>query len=185
MPLHELDLPTYVAAIRRHLGDPPTRVAESTAVMGVASRLWSATVVPAATQGVLADPSALVARHVDGALALGLRSTTPLPADPATLRAVVLDVLTPVVEALRVSTRMLWANVAASLHAVPRVHGLPRAAPWCADLMASAPLAGHLDVEAGVARRSATCCLFYRVPGAAVCGDCVFDVAPPARRAAG
>lgn len=146
--------------------------------MGLASRWWSAVLVPAVTYGIAPEASSLMARHVDGALELGVRSLTPMRADPARVRDSTVQVLGPVIEHLRVSSRMLWANVAASLHAVPRVHALPPATAWCSHLLAEDPLAGHLKVGGGQARRRATCCLFYRVPGAGVCGDCLFEVAP-------
>lgn len=182
MPLAELDLDAYVSAIGVRLGGPPPRVAESAAVMGIASRLWSAALMPAVTHGIAPSASDLLARHVDGALELGLRSTTAVQADPAYVHAIAIQVLEPVIERLRVSSTLLWANVAASLHAVPRVQALPSARAWCEQLLDADPLRGHLDVRGGVARRRTTCCLFYRVPGATVCGDCVFDAAPQARR---
>lgn len=161
------------------LGDPPLRVGESAVVMGVASRLWSVLVVPAARDRVLVDPAALCARDDDGAVVLGVRPG-PGPADPSaddvatTLHAV----LDPVVAAFDLAPRLLWGNVAASLHAVPRVHGVPEAVPLVADLLARAPLAGELDELGGGHARRRTCCLFYLVPGGGLCGDCVLDAVP-------
>jgi len=163
-------------------GDPaavPLRVGQSAVVMGLASRLWSLTVVPAARSRVLVDPAAIRWRDEDGAVELGVEGARgwldPAPADVWT---VVRGVLAPVVGALPLAPRLLWGNVAASLHAVPRVHGLPAAEPLVADLLARAPLAGELEVRTDGRARRRTCCLFWEVPGGGLCGDCVLDRVP-------
>ena len=167
------------ARVCRRLGDPPLRVGESAVVMGLASRLWALLVVPAARDRVLIDPAAICARDDDGAVVLGVREMAGRR-DPTNddVDGVLFAVLGPVVAALALAPRVLWGNVAASLHAVPRVHGVPEAAPLVADLLSRAPLAGELDEVGGGRARRRTCCLFYLVPGAGLCGDCVLDAVP-------
>jgi hypothetical protein len=183
VPLADLVAGGLAERICTRLGEPPRRVGESAVVMGVASRLWSVTVVSAARDGVLVDVEALVGDDDEGALVLGLAQPRGF-LDPTVeeVDAAIQRVLQPLVESFDLSPHLLWGNVAASLHAVPRVHDLPAAEPLVADLLTRAPYAGQLDASlagpvAGRARRR-TCCLFYLVPGAGVCGDCVFDVAP-------
>lgn len=179
VPLAEVDLPALAAAVNRRMGEPPARVGWSAAVMGLASRLWSVTVVPWVTHRVLVDPACLVVRDDAGAVTLGvLDPRGSVDAGLEDLDRAWRSVLEPVVAAVPLADRLLWGNVAASLHAVPRVHHLPAARPVVADLLAGPDLADALDeLPDGRARRR-TCCLFYLVPGAGLCGDCVFDVAP-------
>lgn len=179
LPIASLVAGGLAERICRRLGGPPLRVGESAVVMGVASRLWSVLVVPAARDGVLVDPDAICARDDDGAVVLGVRPG-PGRSSPSTddVAAVLHAVLDPVVAAFDLAPRLLWGNVAASLHAVPRVHGVPEAAPLVADLLGRAPLAGELDEQPGGRARRRTCCLFYLVPGGGLCGDCVLDAVP-------
>jgi len=147
--------------------------------MGVASRLWSVTVVSAVRDRVLVDEKALVASDDQGALVLGLAQPRGfLAPDADDVDAAVQWVLRPLIDGLDLAPRLLWGNVAASLHAVPRVHDLPEADPLVADLLARQPYAGELDEAVGGRARRRTCCLFYLVPGAGLCGDCVFDTVP-------
>ncbi len=162
------------ARISRRLGGAPPAVGHSAVSMGIASRLWALTLVPALRDGIVVDPAAVCARDDDGAVVLGVRpgeGWTALTVDD--LHDVVLAVLTPLVERLPLSPRLHWGNVAASLATVTRVHPLRGAGPVVADLLERAPLAGSMD---GPRRR--TCCLFYLAPGAGLCGDCALDRVP-------
>jgi hypothetical protein len=179
VPLADLDLDDLGAAVTRRMGGAPERTGRSAALMGLASRLWSVTVVPYVDAGVLVDPACLVARHDDGALVLGVRDPRGrTDATLAELDAAVRSVLEPAIAAIALAPRLLWGNAAASLHAVPRVHHLPTARPVVEALLAGPGFAGELDVLPDGRTRRRTCCLFYLVPGAGLCGDCVFDVAP-------
>jgi hypothetical protein len=149
--------------------------------MGVASRLWSVSVVPFVTDGVLVDPACLLARHDDGTLVLGVRE--PRGRSGATvddLDSAIRSVLEPMIARIPLAGRLLWGNVAASLHAVPRVHAVPGARPVVDALLAGPRLDGELVVTEDGRPRRRTCCLFYLVPGAGLCGDCVFDGPPGA-----
>jgi hypothetical protein len=162
------------ARVTRRLRGAPDRVGHSAVSMGVASRLWSLTVVPASRDGVVVDPAAVCARDDDGSVLLGVRGPRGLAGVTADdVHDVVMAVLEPLVAALPLSPRLHWGNVAASLAVVPRVHGLPAGDPLVADLLSRPPLAGLLD---GPRRR--TCCLFYLAPGAGLCGDCSLDHVP-------
>ena len=181
VPLADLDLRALAASVCRRLGNPPMRVGWSAALMGVASRLWSVSVVPFVTDHALVDPGCLLVRDDDGAVVLGVRN--PRARTDATvgdLDHAVRGVLEPMITAIPLADRLLWGNAAASLSAVPRVHALPGARAVVDVLLAGPGFAGELvPAEGGRARRR-TCCLFYLIPGAGLCGDCVFEV-PPAR----
>jgi hypothetical protein len=179
VPLADLDLAELAAAVCLRLGGAPMRVGWSAALMGVASRLWSVTVVPFVSDGVLIDPACLLIRHDEGAVVLGLREPRGRTSvDLENLDRAVRSVLEPMIARIPLADRLLWGNVAASLHAVPRVHALPAARDVVDALLTGPQLEGELvPAEDGRARRR-TCCLFYLVPGAGLCGDCVFEVAP-------
>ncbi|AXT83752.1 hypothetical protein C6I20_00065 [Aeromicrobium sp. A1-2] len=85
---------------------------------------------------------------------------------------------------------MLWGNVASSLSGAQTMLAAARPDRAAAGgriiggLLDQGVLHGTGDlhgVRPGFVRRS--CCLFYRLPSAGVCGDCVLDRAPsPAPR---
>jgi hypothetical protein len=179
VPLAELDVAAYSEAICHRLGGAPLRVGQSALLMGVASRLWSLTVVPAARDGILPDPAGFTVRQDAGAVVLGVAEVRGFLAPTADdVHELALGVLRPLVDALPLSERLLWGNAAASLCAVPRVHDLPEAVALVGDLVHRSPYAGELDLLGDGRARRRTCCLFYEVPGAGLCGDCVFDHAP-------
>ena len=121
----------------------------------------------------------------------GLRSAAALLVDTA-----VADVVAPVLAAFRygfrVSDKVLWGNVSSGLGGAVTMLGAAR--PDRADvtaglverMLALPPLSGTGELvhpvrsrpERFFVRRS--CCLFYRVPGAGTCGDCVLT--PPGVR---
>ncbi|MEU4098026.1 (2Fe-2S)-binding protein [Streptomyces sp. NPDC026673] len=185
-----------VAEVGRRLGTPERRVAASLAHQGLAARLWSVALGPAALTGRMPDLSG-------GRLWWHPGRSTPdelwLPESPHEVPAARLrdDVLyghlVPLGEAVHavsgVSSRLLWGNAASALAGTLRVlhawclgeGGRPdaaaRAVALTAELMADPLLrdAGVLALTGSAApayaRRS--CCLYYRVPGGGLCGDCV------------
>ncbi|MFE7948543.1 (2Fe-2S)-binding protein [Streptomyces sp. NPDC057426] len=190
-------LSARVDRVGARLGAPERRVAASIAHLGLAARLWSTALGPAALFGRFPDldPSRL---HWDGALTspddLWWAGTATRPATVADLReAVQLAHLVPLHEALRrdgrISPRLLWGNAGSALAGVlreltrwARAQDRPevaaRAGALVTGLFAHPDLAGTVQ---GPALRRTSCCLYYRCPSGGLCGDCVFDH-PPARR---
>ncbi|RCV48422.1 hypothetical protein DEF23_17095 [Marinitenerispora sediminis] len=181
------------------------RVAASLLYQGLAARLLSPALGCALWHGRVPDPAALRWRLVDaGPLPLRLAEDRMLPAaaaDPperlsGLLHRHVLDgVLAPLAESLRelvrIERRLLRGNAASAL--VGAAGLLARARPRHAAAAAAVtrallagPLAGTGELRApGSAgldrfvRRS--CCLYYRLPGGATCGDCALRHTGPRR----
>ncbi|GGP32559.1 hypothetical protein GCM10010287_50720 [Streptomyces variabilis] len=168
------------------------RVAASVAHQGLAARLWSVALGCAALHDSVPDLAPDTVRwNPEGSAPddLWLAEVRPLPADAATVAAVVLHGhLEPLSAALRarhrVAPALLRGNAASALAAAAREiarHARPEAAARAARL--SGELLAH-PLLAGAGGRTATgfrrrsCCLYYRVPGGGVCGDCCF-VRPP------
>jgi iron complex transport system ATP-binding protein len=174
--LHQLD--GIAERICARLGGPPLRVGQSTYVLGLAARVWGATLGPLVREGVLPDPAALVVRDDEGAISLGMsRYEGWRDVTPADLHRQVTGALQPVLDQLPLAPRLLWGNVASALHAAPRVLELPAARPWADAVLAMPPLAGEM-----LGGRRRTCCLFYEVHGGGLCSDCVLTRVPPRAR---
>ncbi|MFI8403890.1 (2Fe-2S)-binding protein [Streptomyces sp. NPDC085463] len=187
-------LTARVDRVAARLGAPERRVGASVAHLGLAARLWSTALGPAALYGRFpdTDPAEL---YWDGALTspddLWWAGSATRPGTAADLRAAVQEAhLVPLHAALRrdgrISPRLLWGNAGSALVGAlrelnrwARAHGRPDAADRAAALVAE--LLDHPDL-AGTVRgprlRRASCCLYYRCPGGGLCGDCVFDHAP-------
>ncbi|MFC7978402.1 (2Fe-2S)-binding protein [Streptomyces cinereoruber] len=187
-------LTARVDRVAARLGAPERRVGASVAHLGLAARLWSTALGPAALYGRFPDldPAEL---YWDGALIspddLWWAGSATRPATAADLRAAVQEAhLAPLHAALRrdgrIASRLLWGNAGSALAGAlreltrwARAHGRPDAADRAAALVAE--LLDHPDL-AGTVRgprlRRASCCLYYRCPGGGLCGDCVFDHAP-------
>ncbi|MFD9123825.1 (2Fe-2S)-binding protein [Kitasatospora sp. NPDC059571] len=207
-PLRELyghgadgPLARRIADVGRLLGTDEPRVAASTVHLGLAARLWSVALGPAVLGGAVPDldPDRVHwALPPQGPLDLWL----PQPPAPAAgpladrlHRAVLAANLAPLADAVRayapVAPGLLAGNAASALVGTVRVlaaapgtaaEGVRTAAALVRDLLGRPPLrgAGGFTAAGGRFRRT-SCCLYYRVPGGGVCGDCVFD-RPPARR---
>ena len=105
--------------------------------------------------------------------------------DAKVLRPIVAPVLEAFGRTFAVSSQVLWGNVASSLAGALTM--LRTARPDRADvatqivgqLLEHGTLAGTGDLDpAGLSFVRRSCCLFYRVPGAGICGDCVLDDVP-------
>ncbi|MFB0630065.1 (2Fe-2S)-binding protein [Streptomyces sp. AB3(2024)] len=189
-PLDELygeHLAPYVAEVGRRIGSGPGRVAASTAQFGIASRLWSLGLGCAALGGAIPDldPARLWWRlPAAGSLELWLPEPAARPA--AALGESVLGNLAVLDAALRerygVSAKVLRGNAASGLVGalrvlLDRVPARPAVELAGALLADGGPLAGtgtfvH-EEGLGVAFVRRSCCLYYRVPGGGLCGDCV------------
>jgi hypothetical protein len=173
------------------------RVAASIAFQGLAARVLSAPFATVARHGVLPDLTA-DALHWRPAAAgpWPLWCADPAARDPGELATLLFDDhLGPLVEAVRaqvsVSERVLWGSVASSVASAKRLVGTPEATELAGRLLAAEPLSGAGDLVAPTGPdldwsfRRRSCCLYYRVPGGGLCGDCVLRprwTLSPARR---
>lgn len=186
-----------IAHVRGVLGSDD-RVAASITFQGLAARVLSAPLAAAVLHGVLPALTADALRFrvsADGPLPLWCAAPSARPVtDPGTAVAGLAELLLdghlgPLVAAVRaqvpISARLLWGNVASAVAAGKRlvVEQRPaaerRAAEVARGLLDTGPLAGSGELRApeGTDRvwtfRRRSCCLFYRVPGGGLCGDCV------------
>ncbi|MFF4249744.1 IucA/IucC family C-terminal-domain containing protein [Streptomyces sp. NPDC001663] len=173
-----------VEKVAHSLRAPEPRIAASIAQQGLAARLWSVMLGCAAVYGRVPDLDAGLLRWDPDAGApddLWLSEVRPLSADAATVADVVLHGhLEPLAAALRAHYRiapgLLWGNAASALVGAARQLGAPARA-LTAELLAHPLLAGTGTLT-GTAFRRRSCCLYYRVPGGGVCGDCCFTRPP-------
>lgn len=181
-----------VRKVARSLRAPELRVAASIAHLGFTARLWSVALGSAALYGRVPDLDPRLLRWDADASApdeLWLAEVRGLPAER--IGEVVREGhLVPLAAALRaqlpLSERLLWGNAASALMGAVRqidrwaaVNGrtevASRARARAAELFAHPTLAGTLDPAT---RRRRSCCLYYRLPGGGLCGDCCFDRPP-------
>ncbi len=191
-----------IAAVGAALGTGG-RVAASIAFQGIAAQVVAPLFAAVAVHGVLPDAAWPGDRVGAIAATLhwrpggagpwlwwpgGAGRTVPCP-DPDVLGAVLAGLLTPVVAAVRarvpVSERVLWGNVASSvasarqLVAAARPDAAGAATAVARHLLTTPPLAGTAALRApeppdvGWTFRRRSCCLYHRVPGGGLCGDCV------------
>ncbi|WP_435240718.1 (2Fe-2S)-binding protein [Streptomyces cucumeris] len=184
------------------------RVAASLVFQGLAARLWSLALAPAALHGRVPDlrPDALwwnPARMApDDLWHPGPWRTHGEPAGVAGQLAHTAHVhLLPLHHAVRtacpVSGRLLWGNAASALAGSLRVFhdwcrargrgdAADRATALVHTLLRTPPLTGTGTLTtAPLAFRRRTCCLYYRVPGGGLCGDCGLSRTPRTERGAG
>ncbi|MFE0582366.1 (2Fe-2S)-binding protein [Streptomyces sp. NPDC058874] len=177
----------YVAEVGRRIGSGPGRVAASTAQFGIASRLWSLGLGCAALAGQVPD---LAADRVWWQLpeAGSLRFWLPAPAARPVedLGESVLGNLALLEAGLRerygLSPTVMRGNTASGLvgalrvliDRVPAGAALGLARGLLADGGALAGTGTFVHEQGlGVAFVRRSCCLYYRVPGGGLCGDCV------------
>ena len=105
--------------------------------------------------------------------------------DALVLRPIVMPVLEAFGRTFALSPQVLWGNVASSLAGAltmlrtARPDRADAATRLVGELLEHGTLAGTGDLDpAGPSFVRRSCCLFYRVPGAGICGDCVLDEAP-------
>ncbi|MGX1566926.1 (2Fe-2S)-binding protein [Streptomyces sp. NPDC055506] len=175
---------------------PELRVAASITHQGLAARLWSVALGCAVLHGSAPDLDARLLRwDADGSAPddLWLTGVRPLPGDAATVAdTVLLGHLEPLAAALRAHYRLapglLRGNAASALAGAAReldrwarrhdrTDTAARARSLAAELLAHPLLAGSGTLT-GTAFRRRSCCLYYRVPGGGVCGDCCFTQPP-------
>lgn len=189
-------LTARVDKVAARLGAPERRVAASIAHLGLAARLWSLALGPAALFGRFPDlvPDAL---HWDPLHTspddLWIADPGELPGTADRIREQIqYGHLVPLAEAVRrdgnISPQLLWGNAGSALAGAvrelvtwSRANGRPDVAQRARAL--AAELFDHSDLRStgsphGPAFRRRSCCLYWRCPGGGLCGDCVFDRAP-------
>ncbi|MFF2995136.1 (2Fe-2S)-binding protein [Streptomyces sp. NPDC057950] len=181
-----------VRKVAEGLRAPEPRVAVSVAQQALAARLWSIALGAAAVYGHLPDLDPELLRwDPDGSAPddLWLSEVRVLPVT-AIGTVVGEGHLRPLETALRsryrVSRGLLRGNAASALAGAwrqldrwARTHGrtdvADRARTLAVGLLRGPGAAGTLDPRT-LRRRS--CCLYYRLPGGGLCGDCCFDRPP-------
>ncbi|WP_119729992.1 (2Fe-2S)-binding protein [Thermomonospora amylolytica] len=182
------------------LGTAEPRVAASTAHLSLAARLWSPVLGCALLHGVV--PSLAALRHraaAPGVVPLWLaelRGRRPERAQDLA-EAVYCAVIDEQLEAVNAFVRerfpvaegLLWGNAASALIGTLRVVAAARPAhagaarDLAARLLALGRLRGTGVLHGpGLAFRRRSCCLYYRIPGGGLCGDCCLDAPPAVRR---
>ncbi|MFH9978996.1 (2Fe-2S)-binding protein [Streptomyces sp. NPDC017179] len=178
------------------IGAPEARVAASVAHQALAARLWSAALGCAVLYGRLPDLDARLVRWDPAGSApddLWLTEVRARPADPETFAdGVLYGHLEPLAAALRARYRiapgLLRGNAASALAAAARLlenqvraGGRTAAADRARELAAvllAHPLLDGAGTPTGTGFRRRSCCLYYRVPGGGLCGDCCFTRVP-------
>ncbi|MFI9611651.1 (2Fe-2S)-binding protein [Streptomyces sp. NPDC052023] len=187
-----------VQKVATALRAPEARIAASVAHLGLAARLWSAALGCAVLCGRIPDLDARLLRWDADASApddLWLTEVRPLPGDAVTLGDTVLHGhLEPLAATLRARHRLakglLWGNAGSALagaareldrwaRAEGRTDTATRARALTAELFTH-PLLRGTGILTGTAFRRRSCCLYYRVPGGGLCGDCCFTRPPTA-----
>ncbi|MGW2959193.1 (2Fe-2S)-binding protein [Streptomyces sp. NPDC001220] len=196
--VYENILTFRVGVVAGRLRTPEPRIAASIAHQALAARLWSVALGCAARYGRLPDLDPGLLRWDAGAGApddLWLTEVRPLPggAGPDTLAdAVVHGHLEPLAQALRarygVAAGLLWGNAGSALAGAARelerrvrADGRAEVADrtrTLVDALFAHPLLSATGIRTGPAFRRRSCCLYYRVPGGGVCGDCCFTQPP-------
>lgn len=188
-------LPDPMASTARRLGTDETRVAASILHLGFAARLWSPVLGCALLAGVVLDLTSLVV-SMEPSTRLGLIDPAGWSADStaeladlttATVRAPLAGLASALPVAL--PGRLLRGNSASAMTGALGEFGRARpylgqsAAALAAALLRTPGLAGTGQLTgSGLAFRRRSCCLYYRVPGGGLCGDCCLDRRPSARR---
>lgn len=190
-------LPGLIGRTAERLGTDDRRVAASILHQGYAARLWSVVLGCTAAAGLVPTLNPADTYWRSGAQSLvELLTVTPdaTPVDDRTadrtarlVAATVLDAhVEPLAAAVRaaagVSARILTGNTASALVGTLRVlapHDPARTATDVARVLFGTPAlrdGGAVDLAAEPpALRRGSCCLFYRVPGGGLCGDCVLQ----------
>ena len=161
------------------------RIGASLVHLGHAARLWSPVLACAIGHGVLPDLDDL--QRADGGAQLRLPQpvgeslTSPAPAPEALYRIVVTEHMRPLATGLpvKLAPALLAGNIASAL--VGAAQALLSARPdlgpeivqTTRSLLATGVMAGSGALSGPrLAFRRRSCCLFYRLPGGALCGDC-------------
>jgi iron complex transport system ATP-binding protein len=179
-----------VGRVQARIGAVEQRVAASTFFLGFAARLWSIGLGAVAGHRLLPDLAAdqLLFQEVDGQIRLHIEH--PVAWQGVGLEQLLADMvlashLAPLSAAMRrlgpISERLLQGNAASALLGAAGVFdgdaaarlGWQLARTLCDDERIMDAMCFD---DAGYRRTS--CCLYYRVPGGGLCGDCVLTTKP-------
>ncbi len=159
-------------------------------MQGHAARLWSLSLGAVFRAGLVPDlnPDVLLWRDEDGSVCLHLQQPAGWAGghlEDVLAGTVIGEHLAPMITAVHrlgpLSDRLLWGNAASALLGAARVlDGAPTGpARAVADrLLGRGPLRGSIEARPAGGHRRRSCCLFYRVPGAGLCGDCALTHSP-------
>lgn len=152
------------------------RAAASCDFLALAARCVSPLLAAAVRSGVVPVLHAQRLVVHAGTRAVGLRG----PVDPLAeggFAAVVQDVLAPAVATyaarFRIPERVLWGNAASALAGAAVVLADERAERIVRSVLVEGRLADTGAYEASGRFRRRSCCLYYKLPGGGLCGDCV------------
>lgn len=176
--------PSYFTGLARSVtaryATDETRVGVSIAHLGLAARVWSPTLACALLYGIVPDLDGL--EWTGEGAALRLAAPAALPAEA--LFDQVDGVLRHVERTLpvKLAPRLLAGNMASALAGTasvlsrtrPDLH--PTILTRTRHLLTQGRLhnTGHLTPGPPLTFHRRSCCLYYRVPGGSVCGDCCF-----------
>ncbi|MFI2204239.1 (2Fe-2S)-binding protein [Streptomyces sp. NPDC020192] len=192
---HRDPLAARVEVVAERLRTPESRVAASLAQQGLAARLWSAALGCAVLYGRLPDLGPRLLRWDPLGSApddLWLTDVRPLPGEPDLVAGVLHGHLEPLGETLTarygLAAGLLWGNAGSALAGAAReldrwarANGRRDVADrtrTLTDALFTHPLLRTTGTRTGTAFRRRSCCLYYRVPGGGVCGDCCFTRPP-------
>ncbi|GLW11936.1 hypothetical protein Misp01_70640 [Microtetraspora sp. NBRC 13810] len=185
LPADTAALDAAIDGTARRLGTAERRVAASILYQGLAARLWSPVLGLLTAHGLLLDLDGVHWRPAaTGPLPLWAPKPSALPgASPEQVYdGVMTGVLVPLADAVReaagVARGLLWGNAASALAGT--LASVVRARPELAapagrlrgELLGLGVLAGSAEIAPNGAFVRRSCCLYYRVPGGGMCGDC-------------
>lgn len=183
-----------VRKVARSLHAPEVRVAASIAHQGLAARLWSVALGCAALHGWVPDLDPRLVHWDPDAGApddLWLSGVRALPAeslDPVVRQGHLVPLAAALTARYRLSPGLLRGNAGSALAGSVRMLARWARASGRNDVaervpaLAAGPF-GHPDLSRSLdpaTGRRRSCCLYYRLPGGGLCGDCCFE-GPPGR----
>jgi hypothetical protein len=163
------------------------RIGASLIHLGHAARLWAPVLACALAHGVVPDLTNLQRADEGTQLRLPEPVGEAAPAADLLYRLVVERHMEPLAAGMpvKLAPGLLSGNIASALVGASRalLSARPdlrsRIVASTEALLNTGNLAGSGTITAAdLSFRRRSCCLFYRIPGSSLCGDCVFDRAP-------
>jgi hypothetical protein len=190
------DLSGLAADTARRLGTSEPRVAASVLQLSLAARVWSPVLHCALLSGLVPDlGSLLISAGPAARLGTARLAGWTAPDPPELPRLCAAAAAAPLRQidaglAARLPAGLVRGNSASALAGA--LGTLIRSRPWLAGpatelaaallhtagLRGSGELSAARDGEPGFGFRRTSCCLYYRVPGGGLCGDCCLDRVP-------